>query len=75
MTPDAILDMTGLRFLAETTDESGSSGVLEVDIGGPNAISGTVCDSNINENVANMFCQQLGFLRASNATRSLMPQG
>ena len=73
MTPDAIHDMTGLRFLPETSDEF--SGVLEVDIGGPGGISGTVCDSNINENVANMFCQQLGFLRASNATRSSMPQG
>ena len=75
LTPDAILDLTGVDFLPGTTDASRSSGVLEVTIGGPGGIKGTVCDDYMNENAANMFCQMLGFLRASNATASLLPQG
>ena len=75
LTPDAILDLTSVDFLPGTTDASRSSGVLEVTIGGPGGIKGTVCDNHINENAANMFCQMLGFIRASNATASLLPQG
>ena len=73
--PDAILDLTDVDFLPGTTDESGSSGVLQVTIGGPVGIKGTVCDDYMNENAANMFCNMLGFLRASNATASFLPQG
>ena len=74
VTPNAILDLKTVNFLDGTKDESGSSGVLEVTIGAQSepGISGTVCDSRIHENEANMFCQMLGFLRASNATKSLI---
>ena len=75
LTPNAILDLTAVDFLPGTTDASRSSGVLEVTIGGPGGIKGTVCDDYMNENAANMFCQMLGFLRASNATASFLPQG
>lgn len=75
LTPDAILDLTNVYFLEGTTDESNSSGVLMVEIGGPNGIRGTVCDDYLNTNAANMFCQLLGFNRAANATTSFLPQG
>ena len=74
--------MTNVYFLEDTTDESKSSGVLMVEIGGPNGISGTVCDEYLNTNAANLFCQFLGFNRAANATtaelqriRPLLPRG
>ena len=75
LTPDAILDVTNVKFLEGTTDESNASGVLMVEIGGPDGILGTVCDEYLNTNAADMFCQSLGFYRAENAKTSLLPHG
>ena len=75
MTPNAVLELTSVNWVEGTADEFGSSGVLEVEIGGPGGIRGTVCDDQVNDNALNMFCQEMGFLRASNATLSMLPLG
>lgn len=75
LTPNAILDLTSVNWIEGTADESRSSGILEVQIGGPDGIRGTVCDDGIDDFALNLFCQEMGYLRASNATQSLLSQG
>ena len=73
ITPDAILDLSSVKFLENTGEGSNSRGVLIANI---NGTEGTVCDrNNINESAANLFCEMLGFKRAWSVSNSGLSQG